>query len=70
MVVMKLKLAIALTLSILGLLLPALSQAQSDGTAMPLGDLARSLRRKQGLPAHTVIDNDNLSQVVEEVQSR
>jgi hypothetical protein len=70
MVVMKSKLSIALTLSVLGLLLPVLSRAQAEGTDMPLGDLARSLRRKQGLPAHTVIDNDNLSQVVEEVQSR
>ena len=33
-------------------------------------DLARSLRKNRGLPAHTVIDNDNISQVMEEVESR
>ena len=37
---------------------------------MPLGDIARSLRKNQGLPTHTVIDNDNLSQVMQEVESR
>ena len=44
--------------------------AQSDTAEMPLGDVARSLRRDQGLPEHTVIDNDNLSQVMQEVESR
>jgi hypothetical protein len=50
--------------------LAPLVRAQSDSGEMPLGDIARSLRRDQGLPAHTVIDNDNLSQVMQEVESR
>jgi len=37
---------------------------------MPLGDLARSLRKTKNLPTHTVIDNDNMSQVMQEVESR
>jgi hypothetical protein len=37
---------------------------------MPLGDLARSLRRNKGLPSHAVIDNDNMSQVMQEVETR
>jgi hypothetical protein len=44
--------------------------AQTDGSEMSLGDVARSLHRDQDMPAHTVIDNDNLSQVVEEVEAR
>ncbi|HZQ24190.1 MAG TPA: hypothetical protein VFA89_15465 [Terriglobales bacterium] len=49
---------------------PALLLAQSDGSEMSLGDLARSLRKSDALGAHTVIDNDNLSQVVQEVENR
>lgn len=52
-----------------GLLCP-LAGAQSDDTEIPLGDLARSLRKNQDMPGHTVIDNDNLSQVMAEVESR
>jgi hypothetical protein len=37
---------------------------------MPLGDLARSMRRSKAQPSHTVIDNDNMSQVMQEVESR
>jgi hypothetical protein len=44
--------------------------AQSDGSEMSLGDLARSLRKSQNLASHSVIDNDNLSQVVQEVEER
>src|SRR4030095_13477312 len=47
--------------------MPAPAVAQEE---MPLGDLARSLRKNKGLPAHTVIDNDNMSQVMQEVESR
>lgn len=53
---------------VLGWLLPVCSPAQSND--MPLGDLARALRKSKGLPAKTVIDNDNLSQVMDEVESR
>ena len=44
--------------------------AQTDGSEMSLGDVARSLHRDQDMPSHTVIDNDNLSQVVEEAEAR
>jgi hypothetical protein len=55
---------------IVAMLAPLFASAQSDSGEMPLGDVARSLRRDEGLPAHTVIDNDNLSQVMQEVESR
>ena len=43
------------------------SHAQSD--EMPLGDLARSLRKNQ-TPPRTVIDNDNLPAVMEDGETR
>jgi len=55
--------------------------AQSEDAPVPLGDVARALRKKkddpasqQPQPAHTnapqtIIDNDNLSEVMDEVQS-
>jgi hypothetical protein len=46
--------------------IPAL--AQYDG-GIPLGDLARSLRKNEPAAAPLVIDNDNLSQVMDEVES-
>jgi hypothetical protein len=56
-----------------GLTLPAALRAQSDDQSTPLGDIARALRRdkeekdKPEAPsARTVIDNDNLSQVVDQ----
>ena len=54
----------------LGMLLPHGAVAQSDG-AVSLGDLARSLRQSKepkAPTAPTIIDNDNLSQVIEEVE--
>ncbi|HEY6767476.1 MAG TPA: hypothetical protein VI386_22180 [Candidatus Sulfotelmatobacter sp.] len=44
----------------------AVVAAQDDANATPLGDVARNLRKK--VPAQQVIDNDNLSTVVEQVQ--
>lgn len=67
---MNLKRYWVLVVWIAAVLAPLLVRAQSDSGEMPLGDVARSLRRDQGLPAHTVIDNDNLSQVMQEVESR
>ena len=65
------------TLVLLGLLLPVSltaqsdqSLVQSDQTGQSLGDLARSLRKSKAPPVHKVIDNDNLSQVVDEVESQ
>lgn len=54
----------------LGLMLPLCATAQSDGE-VSLGDLARSLRQSKEPKtpaAATVIDNENLAQVIEEVE--
>jgi hypothetical protein len=37
---------------------------------MPLGDVARSFRKKPVAPAETIIDNDNLSKVMDEAESK
>jgi hypothetical protein len=60
----------ASALAVCGLLFCTLLPAQSDDSP-PLGDVARSVRKKkqQPLPEHAVIDNDNLSQVMDEVES-
>jgi len=63
-----------ITLPLLGLLLglmllPVLSAAQSDGD-MPLGDVARLARKGKTPEAETVIDNDNLSKVMDEAQTK
>lgn len=54
------------------LLLPASVVAQSNGNDTPLGDVARALRKNKRAPEpeHAVIDNDNLSKVVDEVASQ
>src|SRR5581483_6774319 len=56
-----------------GLTLPAVLRAQSDDQSTPLGDIARALRKEkeeknkpEAPSAQTVIDNDNLSQVVDQ----
>lgn len=54
----------------LGIMLPVWAAAQSDG-AVSLGDLARSLRQSKAPKepaAPSVIDNDNLSQVIDDVE--
>jgi hypothetical protein len=63
-----------------GILCSATAWAQSEEAPVPLGDLARTLRKKKEpqqtpavtpvAPARTIIDNDNLTQVVEEAESR
>jgi len=64
-----------------GLLLAAPAWGQSEDRPIPLGDVARSFRKKKEppqaspapaplIPAPTIIDNDNLSQVVEDAESR
>ncbi len=50
------------------LLISAAVVAQSDGD-MPLGDLARLVRKKKAPAADTIIDNDNLSKVMDDVQT-
>lgn len=54
------------------LLLPACAAAQSDENAVPLGDIARALRKEKNAPpaTKTVIDNDNLSNVMEQAESQ
>jgi hypothetical protein len=44
--------------------------AQDDGSDVPLGDLARSLRKKPVSPSETVIDNDNLPKMMESAEIR
>jgi hypothetical protein len=60
----------SLFLLLVSLLLSLGAVAQTDSGDISLGDLARSYRKNQGPPAHTLIDNDNLSQVMDEVQAR
>jgi len=56
---------------ILGLFTPVLVVAQSDNPEPSLGDDARALRKSKAAPAPpVVIDNDNLSQVMDDVQNR
>jgi hypothetical protein len=43
--------------------------AQDDTGDTPLGDVARSLRKKPA-SSETIVDNDNLSKVVEDAESR
>ena len=43
--------------------------AQDDPNDAPLGDVARTLRKKSP-PAQNVIDDDNLSKVMEQAESR
>jgi hypothetical protein len=62
------KFCLSLAVILLGLLLPICGMAQSDGAEPSLGDLARSLRKGKPAPEHTVIDNDNLHKVMDEVQ--
>jgi hypothetical protein len=70
------KLALPLTLIFLGALIPLRGWAQSDAGETPLGDLARQYRKAKAAPQpvaqpeHTVIDNDNLHQIMDEVQTR
>jgi hypothetical protein len=58
-----------LTLALLAaLLLPSFLTAQGDAGDMPLGDIARSFRKKPS--SQEVIDNDNLLKVMDQVESR
>src|SRR5207245_11354110 len=66
----RMKKSLYISVAIIALLLPFFAAAQTGGNDMPLGDLARSLRKNRGLPAHTVIDNDNISKGMEEGESR
>jgi len=65
---MRRNLLLAMMLAFAGFLFPPRAAAQSwDGVS--LGDLARSLRKEKQPAGPVVIDNDNLPQVIEEVES-
>jgi hypothetical protein len=59
-----------LALTLLGVFLPLYGAAQSDTGETSLGDLARQYRKDKAATEHAVIDNDNLHQVMDEVQTR
>jgi hypothetical protein len=56
-----------IALAALTALVPACAPAQDDPNDVPLGDVARSLRKK---PSQGVIDNDNLPDVMKQVESK
>jgi hypothetical protein len=59
--------SLGVALVFLGLMLPVCASAQADG-AISLGDLARSLRKTKTPDAVTIVDNDNLSKVIADVE--
>src|ERR1700693_4791963 len=67
---MTCKLFLPLTLAVLAVLFPAYGVAQSDSGEPSLGDLARQFRKGKAALEHAVIDNDNLHQVMDQVQTR
>lgn len=57
---------ISVVLALLAILLPFGVCAQDDPNDVPLGDVARSMRKKTPGPTQPVIDDDNLPQVMEQ----
>ncbi len=53
---------------LLNCLISAPLYAQTGEAETPLGDIARALRKSKKAPEQTVIDNDNLSKVVDDVE--
>jgi hypothetical protein len=64
------KLFLPLALMLLEVFLPVCGVAQSDSGEPSLGDLARQYRKGKAAVEHAVIDNDNLHQIMDEVQTR
>src|SRR5437660_5719059 len=64
----KIRRRMALAAIVVAALVP-FTVGQDDAGDTPLGDLARSFRKQTGA-SQKVIDNDNLSQVMDEVESR
>ena len=56
-------------LALLAVLAPVWLAAQDDPNDAPLGDVARTLRKKTP-PSQNVIDDDNLSKVMEQADGR
>jgi hypothetical protein len=54
---------------LLGVALPRWVHAQDDPNEAPLGDVARSFRKKTPPAPEAVIDNDNFSKVVDDAES-
>src|SRR5690349_5125162 len=67
---MTLRVHLAAVVFLAALSFPFRAVAQTDANEIPLGDVARAARKSAALPAHTVIDNDNLSDVMDEVATR
>ena len=65
---LKIRLRLVAAVALAGVL-PAFLAAQDDGSDKPLGDVARTLRKKTP-SSQEIIDNDNISKVMDEVQSR
>lgn len=65
----QISLKAALAALALAVLFPALLAAQDDADDAPLGDVARNLRKKSP-SSQGVIDNDNLTDVMDGVESR
>lgn len=63
----KLRRLSLLVVGMIVLSVPYVVCAQDDGNETPLGDVARSYRKKAE-PSETVIDNDNLPKVVENAE--
>jgi hypothetical protein len=55
---------------LLAICAPVLASAQDDPNEVPLGDVARNLRKKTVQPAQQVIDDDNLPKVMEQAETR
>lgn len=66
---MRFRYFIRVGLVLLGLWQPCLAVAQDEGQ-VSLGDLARSLRKSKPAPSETVIDNDNLSKVMQDAEAQ
>ena len=68
----KVHLAVLVAITLVATALPASLAAQSDENSIPLGDVARALRKSKAVPpaTETVIDNDNFSQVMAQAESQ
>lgn len=59
---------LVVALALVAMLIPTRMHAQDDPNDMPLGDVARNLRKKT--PTRPVIDDDNLTEVMQQADSR
>jgi hypothetical protein len=66
---LRLRIVLALLAAVLLAVMVAPSAAQDDPNEIPLGDVARNLRKKTQ-PSQAVIDDDNLSQAMEQAENK